>query len=80
MNLVHLQGIGEVEGCEAGKLEKGMVCLWNYGERSEVFGIKPVGSKMVEVLMLSKNGDSHTRRFKKTRLVGISHRPLKAAA
>ncbi len=72
--LVHLQGVGDLDGTPAGKVKPGDRLAWNYGYVTIVTAVRPVSAKFVEIDQDGTGqfaGQSSTRRLKADRLVAV---------
>lgn len=68
---VQLQGIGLHFAKPAAELEPGDTIVWNYGYQSTVVSVTETSASFVTLVERShQNGQTHSRRLGKTRLVG----------
>ena len=72
-NSVQLQSIGLVNGTPAGEIKIGTTLLWNFGATSEVIAIPRQTTKSIWITEVSDKGNTYTRRFLKTRIIGTKN-------
>lgn len=86
--LVHLIGMGDVQGKPAGTFHPGDIVLFNYGERYEVMGVEKVSPQFVRLTLTNLRDQGresgrpafHYYRAKATRLIAVGSRPRETAA
>tara|TARA_R100000655_G_scaffold31221_2_gene62691 strand:- start:590 stop:811 length:222 start_codon:yes stop_codon:yes gene_type:complete len=69
-NTIQLQEIGLVKGTPAGQIKVGTTLLWNFGHTSKVKAITKETQKSIWFITETKEGNTYTRRFLKTRVIG----------
>ena len=69
-NSIQLQAIGKVNALAAGNVKIGTTLLWNFGSTSKVVAIPRQTNKSIWITEVSEKGNTYTRRFLKTRLIG----------
>tara|TARA_R110002020_G_scaffold115102_1_gene264719 strand:- start:4481 stop:4702 length:222 start_codon:yes stop_codon:yes gene_type:complete len=69
-NTIQLQYVGRVNATPAGDIKVGTTLRWNFGATSKVVSIPRQTEKSIWITSISEEGNEHTRRFLKTRLVG----------
>jgi hypothetical protein len=67
MKLMRLQGVGMVEGTEAGKIEVGDIIYWNFGYTNTISKVEFTKSK--KTIKVSFSETEGTRNFRINRLV-----------
>jgi len=72
-NSIQLQSIGRVNATPAGDIKIGTTLLWNFGATSEVIAIEKETAKSIWITCVSERGNTYTRRFLKTRLIGTKN-------
>lgn len=74
MKSTHLQGIGNHQAIEAADLKPGMVCVWNYGFKSEVLGVafSKTGKTLTATLRSLSSGKVSDRKMAAHRLVAVA--------
>lgn len=73
METIKLQGISEKAAVKAGELKEGMVCVWNYGYRSEVVAVEfsKTGKTLTAKLRSLQDGIIRDRKMNANRIVAI---------
>lgn len=66
---IHLQAIGTVPATPLSDVQVGDTLAWNFGQATEVIGIRPVAAKTYELTTRSANGTVCTQRKRGTTLV-----------
>lgn len=69
---IQLQAIGHAPAKPAGELQAGDVTLWNFGATETIVERTKETAKSVWFTIKCESGNQHTRRFLKSRLVGVA--------
>lgn len=69
MRYVRLQSVGWVAALEVSELKPGDTLLWNFGYRSEVVRVEPVGNGGALLVTRTDDGQEYTRRKRMSTLV-----------
>ena len=72
MKTIQLQQVGKVSAKPAFDFKVGESMAWNFGSTTKIINIVKETAKMITFQFDSeKNGETHERKFLKTRLVAI---------
>lgn len=73
METIKIQGISEKAAVKASELKAGMICIWNFGYKSEVVSVEfsKTGKTLTAKLRSLQDGIIRDRKMNASRLVAV---------